>query len=83
MKIKDLIYLSDLEQFAVAHQLNITYCYLSEIKNRKIKNLSRDLQLKIELFIIKNDLQSKIDLKFQELKESAKPPATKYPNKKP
>jgi len=74
MRIKDLIYLSDLEQYAVAYQLNVSYCYLSEIKNRKISGLTRDLQLKIELFIIKNDLQNLIDARFRELKEGATPP---------
>lgn len=74
MKIKDLIYLSNLEQYEVAHQLNVSYTYLSEIKNRSIARLSRDLQLKIELFIIKNDLQSKIDDRFEELKKGAIPP---------
>ncbi|GAA5096908.1 hypothetical protein GCM10023338_07870 [Wohlfahrtiimonas larvae] len=73
MRIKDLIYLSELEQFAVAYQLNISYQYLSEIKNRKINRLSRDLQLKIELFIIKNDLQSKIDARFNEIQSNIKP----------
>lgn len=73
MRIKDLIYLSELEQFAVAYQLNVSYCYLSEIKNRKISRLSRDLQLKIELFIIKNDLQSKIDARFNEIQSNIKP----------
>lgn len=74
MRIKDLIYLSELEQYAVAYQLNISYKYISQIKNRKISGLSRDLQLKIELFIIKNDLQSKIDSRFEELKKTSKPP---------
>lgn len=73
MRIKDLIYLSGLEQFEVAYQLNISYQYLSEIKNRKINKLSRDLQLKIELFIIKNDLQSKIDALFTEIQNTVKP----------
>lgn len=70
MTIKDLIYLSELEQYAVAYQLNITYCYLSEIKNKKISKLSRDLQLKIRLFIIENNLKEKIDDKFKEISES-------------
>lgn len=74
MKVKDLIYLSELDRFAIAYQINITYTYLSEIRNRNISTLSRDLQLKIELFIIKNDLQSKIDAHFEELKKSYKPP---------
>lgn len=74
MKVKDLIFISELEQIQVAYQLNISYTYLSEIKNRKINGLSRDLKLKIELFIIKNDLQKKIDEKFTELKERSQPP---------
>lgn len=74
MRIKDLIYLSELEQFAVAYQLNISYKYLSLIKNRKISGLSRDLQLKIELFIIKNDLQHVIDVRFEELKKNSQAP---------
>ena len=73
MRIKDLIYVSELKQYDVAHQLNITYSYLSEIKNKKIKNVSRDLQLKIELFIIKNNLQDKVDEKYQQIKENMKP----------
>lgn len=74
MKIKDLIYLSELKQYEVAWQLNISYKYISQIKNDRISKLSRDLQLKVELFIIKNDLQSKIDARFLELKHTAKPP---------
>lgn len=73
MKIKDLIYLSELEQSKVANQLNITYQYLSEIKKTKINELSRDLQLKIELFIIKNELQNKIDAIFTEIQDTVKP----------
>lgn len=73
MKIKDLIYLSELEQSKVANQLNITYQYLSEIKKTKINELSRDLQLKIELFIIKNELQKKIDALFTELQDTVEP----------
>lgn len=74
MKVRDLIFISELDQFSVAYQLNISYSYLSEIKNKKLSGLSRDLRLKIELFIIKNNLQEKIEQKYLELKKGSKPP---------
>ena len=54
MKVKDIILLADIPQWAFAYDINITPNYLSSIKNKKISELSRDLQLKIEYFLLIN-----------------------------
>lgn len=68
MKVKDLIFISELDRHTIAYQLNISYKYLSEIRNRSINTLSRDLRLKIRLFILENNLKEIIE-KFENLKK--------------
>lgn len=74
MKVKDLVFISNLDRWEISNQLNITYSYLSEIRNERINTLTKDLRLKIELFIIRNDLKDIVQKYTETFKKSYRVP---------
>jgi len=74
MRVKDLVFISNLDRWEISNQLNITYSYLSEIRNERINTLTKDLRLKIELFIIRNDLKEAVQKYTEAFKKSYRVP---------
>lgn len=74
MRVKDLVFISNLDRWEISNQLNITYSYLSEIRNERINTLTKDLRLKIELFIIRNDLKDIVQKYTETFKKSYRVP---------
>lgn len=54
MKLNDLKTLVDKPAYYVAMEINITPNHFSRIRNEKITDLSKDLQLKIDYFLLRN-----------------------------
>ncbi|NLD08803.1 MAG: hypothetical protein GX667_04340 [Xanthomonadaceae bacterium] len=71
MKVKELIILADTPKWAFAYDINISPNYLSSLLDKPIKELSRDIQLKIELYMIKN--AEKIEMRLETLKTQEMP----------
>lgn len=66
MKLNDLKTLVDMPAYYVAIEINITPNHFSRIRNMKIVDLSQDLQLKIDYFLLRN--QEKIETRLETLK---------------
>lgn len=67
MKLNDLKMLVNMPAYYVAMEINITPNHFSRMRNKKIIDLSQDLQLKIDYFLLRN--QDKILQNFEKLQD--------------
>lgn len=66
MKLNDLKALVDKPAYYIALEINITPNHFSRIRDKKINELSTDLQLKIDYFLLRN--KEKIENRLEILK---------------
>jgi len=66
MKLNDLRALVDKPAYYIAMEINITPNHFSRIRDKKISELSTDLQLKIDYFLLRN--KEKIENRLDTLK---------------
>lgn len=63
MKLNDLRALVDKPAYYIAMEINITPNHFSRIRDKKISELSTDLQLKIDYFLLRNkeNIENRLD----------------------
>lgn len=64
MKLRDLKSLVDEPNYVIAYEINITPNHFCRIRNEKISDLSRDLQLKIDYYLLRKqeEIEKRLEL---------------------